>query len=150
MSPRYIPTGREKVMAYAEWSADGCWPWRGGVDPNGYGQVREPLGKVKMAHRFAYEVFVGPIPPDLQLDHVCHSEDESCSGGSACLHRRCVNPVHLEPVTPLQNAQRSLGPGSRTQCPHGHPYNAENTYLDQGKRRCRTCRTIRQRRQAAA
>jgi hypothetical protein len=48
-----------------------------------------------MAHRFAYELLVGPIPEDLELDHLCRV-------------RHCVNPAHLEPVTHLENILRGM------------------------------------------
>jgi hypothetical protein len=47
------------------------------------------------AHRFAYELMVGPIPEDLELDHLCGV-------------RECVNPRHLEAVTHLVNVRRGL------------------------------------------
>ncbi len=46
-----------------------------------------------LAHRYAYETMVGPIPEGLQIDHICQVQ-------------RCVNPAHLEPVTPKVNMQR--------------------------------------------
>lgn len=61
-------------------------------------------GKYHLAHRLSYEHFVGPIPGGLVLDHVCHTDDPSCPGGLPCLHRRCVNPAHLEPVTSDEKA----------------------------------------------
>lgn len=47
-----------------------------------------------------------PIPDDLQIDHLCHTDDPGCLGGNDCPHRRCVNPAHLEPVTPQGNSLR--------------------------------------------
>jgi hypothetical protein len=40
-----------------------------------------------------YEALTGSIPADLQLDHLCRV-------------RNCVNPAHLEPVTPRENVRR--------------------------------------------
>lgn len=45
------------------------------------------------AHRFAYELFVGPIPSGYDIDHVCRN-------------RRCVNPAHLEAVPGDVNRSR--------------------------------------------
>ena len=52
-----------------------------------------------------YELVVGPIPEGMTIDHRCHDR-ASCSGGPACLHRRCVNPAHLELATQRDNMLR--------------------------------------------
>jgi hypothetical protein len=51
------------------------------------------------AHRFAYELLVGPIPEGLVIDHLCRN-------------RRCVNPAHLEPVTAEENWRRGDAPSA--------------------------------------
>lgn len=84
----------------------GCWLWTGSCLPTGYGQVGCRVGGktyVSSAHRVAYRFVVGPIPAGLQLDHLCRV-------------RRCVNPAHLEPVTPRENVRRSpiVGRNERT------------------------------------
>lgn len=83
---------------------DGCWLWTAALD-EGYG-VATVGRKTKRAHRLVYEELVGPIPKGLVIDHLCHAEDSSCPGGSSCLHRRCVRPAHLEPVTRSENLRR--------------------------------------------
>ena len=105
-------------------------------------------GKYQLAHRTAYEHFVGAIPDGLVIDHRCHTEDLSCPGGGVCQHRRCVNPNHLEPVTSLENNLRGRSPFARNAakgaCIRGHAFSAENTYLAPGGgRECRTCRDAR-------
>lgn len=92
----------------------GCWLWqRGAHNRKGYGRIR--VGGVKfMVHRFAYEAMVGPVPDGMQLDHLCRNT-------------RCVNPGHLEPVTPGENVRRerkvrvarSLGLASTRRLPEG-------------------------------
>jgi hypothetical protein len=72
---------------------NGCWIWQLQRSPNGYGRTQRN-GKVTTAHRASYERLVGPIPEGLHLDHLCRV-------------RLCVNPAHLEPVTPLENNRRS-------------------------------------------
>lgn len=59
----------------------GCWLWSAMADRDGYGRFHAD-GKMVGAHRFSFEVYVGPIPGDL---HVLHRCDEPS----------CVNPAHL-------------------------------------------------------
>ena len=91
--------------------ANGCWQWTGPLT-NGYGQFGAN-GKSMPAHRFAYQTFVGPIPDGYEIDHVCHTRDQTCTGGTECPHRRCVNPAHMEPVTQRENTLRSSASSAR-------------------------------------
>lgn len=79
--------------------SDGCWIWMGRRSPDGYGKYR-PAGTTDehRAHRYAYELWVGPIPEGLL---VCHSCDVPL----------CVNPAHLWTGTPLDNAQDRTAKG---------------------------------------
>jgi hypothetical protein len=99
---------RRRIMAKVDQSGgpDACWPWLGEVNYNGYGRA-SLLGRKRYAHSAVYELLVGPIPVGLHIDHQCHNADPLCVGGWACLHRRCVNPAHLEPSTRSQNMQRA-------------------------------------------
>lgn len=74
-----------------------CWLWQGNTDRDGYGCL-EVAGRFTRAHRFAYELLVGPIPEGLTLDHVWER---------GCRHHNCVNPAHLEPVTREENTRRA-------------------------------------------
>jgi len=127
----------------------GCWHLDGRVRKDGYSDFTL-LGKHQLGHRVAYEHFVGPVPEGLQLDHRCHTDDLDCRGGFTCIHRRCVNPAHLEAVTQRENSLRGRSPaaanGAKTECDSGHPYTQENTYTDpKGGRECRICRAERAR-----
>lgn len=122
-----------------------CWLWLGKL-VNGYGRFtgRVTTNRIERAHRAAYEMFVGPIPDGLTLDHLCHTNDPTCPGGSSCPHRRCVNPAHLEPCTRGENSLRGNSEPAinarKSACDNGHPFEPSNTYLWQGQRHCQTCR----------
>ena len=115
--------------------SSGCWLWTGYL-LRGYGRYWTG-GAMALAHRAAYEALVGLIPGDRELDHRCRN-------------RPCVNPMHLEPVTRLENILRGDGPsvlralnGRKTHCPAGHEYTEENTARRRGRRYCRACERIR-------
>jgi hypothetical protein len=133
----------EKVRKADRFDPDTCWLWTAPPDSNGYGRLKVAVRMVR-AHIFAYELLVGPVPDGLELDHLCHGRDKSCKGGSTCIHRRCVNPGHLEAVTHRTNVLRGVSPVARcavkTHCPAGHAYSPENTRLYRGSRYCRACR----------
>lgn len=144
----------------AEGDPDACWPWRGMIDRNtGYGKtsVKSRPELHGGAHRAVYQILVGPIPAGLDLDHLCHNADTSCPGGPTCLHRRCVNPRHLEPASRQVNRKRGRTSGmpdlnrAKTHCPKGHPYSGDNLIVrikPQGwqARICRTCERARHKR----
>lgn len=115
-------------------SPAGCWLWTGHCFHTGYGCFK--IGERNCyAHRVAYELLAGVIPEGLQLDHLCRE-------------KACVNPLHLEPVTASENKRRDRSRNAeKTHCPHGHPFDAENTYVDaRGWRGCRACRQESKRR----
>lgn len=131
-----------------------CWTWTGGLryrGPNGgYGGIQ--IGRRHVpAHRAVYELLVGPIPIGMDLDHVCHNQDPSCGGGGDCLHRRCVNPDHLEVVTKRINILRGHGMGARharqTHCSEGHvlTLHTEPAQRRRGRRTCAVCREAHRR-----
>lgn len=112
----------------------GCWLWVGTVNRGGYG-MKWDGERVIPAHRWSYLHFVGPIPADYQIDHLCRV-------------RHCVKPEHLEAVTAQVNSQRSTAgevngarQSAKTHCPQGHPYTEENSYWrpDGRGKNCRTC-----------
>lgn len=122
-------TTEDRFWAKVDTSGE-CWLWTAATHHDGYGTfwVREDQ-QLRRAHRYAYELLVGPIPDGLDLDHLCRV-------------RACVNPAHLEPVTRSENVRRGAGgvlQPPRTHCKHGHEFTQENTYENRGKRFCRQC-----------
>lgn len=126
-------------------SPDGCWLLDGPVY-HGYALITVK-GNIR-AHRASYEAFIGPIPDGAVVDHTCHNADLHCKGGPTCLHRRCVNPLHLR-VTDSGQDSRSGRAGQylrlRTTCKHGHVFaEGDNTAWGRRKdgvwyRKCRPC-----------
>ena len=125
----------ERLQRKITVSENGCWLWfpvRKDGYTLAYWEGTRPLG-----HRLVWELLVGPIGEGMQLDHV----------KELCESKNCVNPAHLEEVTPLENTRRSGGNNSKTHCPEGHEYTPENTYLrkDRLHRECKICTTARNR-----
>ena len=117
----------------------GCWLWVGAMHKNGYGNVHlSNPRRNAVAHRAIYELFVGPIPSAMDLDHLCRV-------------RCCVNPAHLEPVSRRENLMRSGSIGKLVAyvkglheapfCSKGHAMTPENTYTYPNglHRQCREC-----------
>lgn len=111
----------------------GCWLWTGGLGNSGYGQSSLRHKSIS-AHRLSYEIFVGKIPPGFHVDHLCRV-------------RLCVNPKHLEAVSPRENVMRSNCTGAnnirKTHCIRGHEFTGNNlrVYYYHGKKQriCKTC-----------
>lgn len=145
---RYFPRADTLAEALAlryEVQVDGCWMWRGGRKATGYGSLTWN-GDTKSAHQWAWLVANGLVPEGLELDHLCRV-------------KLCVNPAHLDAVTPAENARRAApykargkanNNGAKTHCLHGHPYEGANLYVSGGRRYCRTCKRERMARYRAA
>lgn len=69
-----------KVL-YRDDDPDSCAIWCGNLNELGYGRVRVQ-GRLRSAHRVAYELTFGPVPPNSQVRQRCHD-------------RACCRPDHL-------------------------------------------------------
>jgi hypothetical protein len=129
----------ERFLAKADIPEDAeneCWLWKGARNLQGYGKFAiRP--KWYQAHRLSYDHFWGPIPAGMQIDHLCRNI-------------ACVNPRHLEPVTPVINQSRGKRGVLHTHCANGHLLDGSNIYWNRsGKylsRDCQKCKTDARRR----
>ena len=106
----------------------GCHIWTGPKNLTGYGQVRLD-NRTTLVHRAVWEHHKGPIPEDMQIDHMC-------------MVRSCCNVDHLRMVTArenvLANTCNSMGAQNarKTECSTcGGPF----SFRPNGYRYCRPC-----------
>lgn len=101
-----------KPLAELFWSkidtSGECWTWTAAIDQKGYGCFMR-RGVPTRAHRVAYELTHGPIPPGLLALHRCDNPP-------------CCNPAHLFLGTHADNVRDMDRKGRRRNTPHhgGH------------------------------
>ena len=135
-----IEDDKEKVvrrfMSFVSCTPFGCWEWQGARDAKGYG-VFSFMSHPLRSHRASYLLWKGRVSRGFEIDHICNN-------------RACVNPDHLQVVTPYQN--KVLGKIRRaraTHCPQGHELSEENLVSwrlkADGFRSCLLCQRKRDR-----
>lgn len=88
----YTAAVEQRFLAYVD-KQDECWLWTGHVMNVGYGQFH--WNGTKRAHRVAYRLWIGEIPEGTVVHH-------------SCAVRHCVNPDHLQTITPGENTAEML------------------------------------------
>lgn len=80
----------DRFWAKVDKSGD-CWVWTASKGRGGYGHFAIN-GVPRQAHRVAWEMLNGPIPPGMHVHHKCFTP-------------ACVRIDHLEILTPRANQQ---------------------------------------------
>jgi hypothetical protein len=121
------------------WHEVPCDEWPGArTGRSGYGEICAK-GKIRYAHRAAWEEANGPIPPGMFVLHRCDNPP-------------CREPRHLFIGTQRDNMRDMVakgrhrgGPPRKEACSNGHPLTGDNVIRmgKQNKIRCRTCRENR-------
>ena|SRR2546422_9051294 len=148
----------DRFLTKIESTSNGCWRWKASHTRLGYGCITigsrtDGSKRSVLSHRLAYQYWIGEIPENKEIDHLCR-------------HRDCVNPTHLEIVDHRTNVQRGLAGKClsdagraklcqawarrprKTICKNGHKYTPANTYwyrCNDGRmaRRCKRCAAMR-------
>lgn len=123
-----------------------CWIWLAARTGTGgrYGSFnadgrRKGKRTTVLAHVFAYELLIGPVPSGHDLHHLIEE--------GACSSTLCVNPAHLEPVTRREHVRRGVRGfaainAAKERCIRGHVLIGENVYqTSTGGRGCEQCRS---------
>lgn len=143
LMPKAAPLAERFNSKWVLNRATGCWEWTGCLTTTGYGSISLGAGRSPgYAHRVSYELHVGPIPDGRHIDHLCRNT-------------KCVNPAHLEAVSPRTNTHRGRAPNIILHlagiCSRGHDMtDPGNIYLrpDGKGRQCRECIRYRWRRRS--
>lgn len=116
---------------YIPVTESGCWIWTDHLCRGDYAQFYIN-GALQMSHRVSYEIHIGPIPRNMEIDHICRV-------------RCCVNPEHLRPLPHKDNVLCGSGLTAKhalkTHCINGHPFSGDNLQFkpNRNERVCRQC-----------
>jgi HNH endonuclease len=115
------PTVEDRFWARVDKSGE-CWFWTGARTRYGHGQIGHG-DVVVYAHRFVYELLVGPIPSGHGLHHTCRNP-------------ACVRPEHLVPMMQGAHVAEHREEISTARWPNG-PIWRHGTLTGYGNHRCR-------------
>lgn len=142
--PHFSPEQIERFWSKVEVNHPaGCWEWTSANRICGYGRFSGTREQGNfLAHRVSVHLLIGEIPEGAALDHLCRN-------------KLCVNPDHIEIVTPVINSLRGYSEPAqnkrKTHCIHGHELTPENTAVPKAfptYRVCRECRKEKKRKYA--
>jgi hypothetical protein len=81
---RFVRGHQNRGRRFAQY---GCWEWRRKITSRGYGILEVEPGRAMHAHRWVWLRERGELDPGCHLHHTCGN-------------RLCVNPAHLEALSP--------------------------------------------------
>lgn len=135
MSLEYFYTNYDSVKrlfmsSFIPVPESGCWLWTREWSSHGYAVVLHNYHR-EYGHRISCFLSGRSIPDDMSVDHLCRVK---------C----CVNPDHLEVVTPGENTLRGFSTSAihkrKTHCVNGHPFEGDNIQRVVSRPRTRICR----------
>jgi hypothetical protein len=88
---------KDWIMARVEITENGCWEWSRTRHSKGYGNASRNNKSIR-AHRYAYEIWNGPIPDGMMVLHSCDNPP-------------CCNPDHLRLGTAHDNMMDAIRRG---------------------------------------
>lgn len=127
------PEGIKFIPKGSTWKDFPCELFPDTISSQGYGFIWDNSKRQYiLAHRFIYKRVRGTISIFQQIDHLCRN-------------RACINPFHLEAVSPRENIRRGNNHVAKkmasTHCKNGHELNKENcvAWCFPKKRLCKIC-----------
>jgi hypothetical protein len=107
---------------------------------NLYGVIGADKGdeqKMYLAHRASYKIYKRAISDNMHIDHMCQNT-------------LCVNPDHLQELTPSAHASITWDRVLQGKCKRGHIMDEKNSWIEKtGQKHCRRCHADREARNRA-